>query len=75
MDFIDSIAIKTNPYQGLKRYTQYARCEKCRIAIKTNPYQGLKLRCESVRNAFTQLRHVSQNHHLPAFQRCVGEFN
>ncbi|BAB76212.1 hypothetical protein DSM107007_16590 [Nostoc sp. PCC 7120 = FACHB-418] len=25
-----------------------------------------------LRDAFTQLRYVSQNHHLPAFQRCVG---
>jgi hypothetical protein len=27
-----------------------------------------------LRDAFTQLRHVSQNHHLPAFQRCVGRY-
>ncbi|MEA5513618.1 DUF2202 domain-containing protein [Nodularia sp. UHCC 0506] len=25
-----------------------------------------------LRAAFTQLRHVSQNNHLPAFQRCAG---
>jgi hypothetical protein len=27
-----------------------------------------------LRAAFTQLRHVSQNHHLPAFQRCAGRY-
>ncbi|WP_066380843.1 ferritin-like domain-containing protein [Anabaena sp. CA = ATCC 33047] len=27
-----------------------------------------------LRNAFTQLRHVSQNNHLPAFQRCVSRY-
>ncbi|MGH1396096.1 MAG: ferritin-like domain-containing protein [Trichormus sp.] len=27
-----------------------------------------------LRAAFTQLRYVSQNHHLPAFQRCVSRY-
>ncbi len=37
------IAIKTNPYQGLKQSMKMMKIALVKIAIKTNPYQGLKL--------------------------------